>query len=231
MPAYRQTTASSSPPNDAQPRRRKYIATALAGCAALAGLFSLYAGAQGLGTQPVYEEAPTVTRPFTAADSDTYTGNKAVAPDLPPQTVAIPSLRISAPITESGVDADGALILPSSEKTTRYMGAAPIGAPKGSTVIAGHVNFPDGSPGALEPLARAAKGAPIYITDAGGTRYTYTVTSAETLIKTALPAALFDTSGPAQLVLITCGGPIENTGNGILGYTHNTVVTAVPALK
>lgn len=229
MPAHRQTADSSSPQDTAQPRARKHIGTALAGFALLAGAAALYAGAQGLGTQPVYEEAPKVARPFTATDSDTYTGDSAAGPELLPQTVAIPSLGISAPVLESGADANGALILPSSDKTTRYTAAAAIGAPAGSTVVAGHVNFPDGSPGALEPLARAEKGAPVYITDASGTRHTYTVTSAETLIKTALPAALFDTSGPAQLVLITCGGPIENTGNGILGYTHNTVVTAVPA--
>lgn len=228
MPAHR-PAASRSTRTAALLQHRNNVGTALAGFALLAGAAAIYAGTQGFGMKPAYEEAPTVARPFTAADLDTYTGGKAPGPELLPQTVAIPSLGISAPVVESGVDANGALMLPSSDKTTMYTGAAPIGAPVGSTVIAGHVNFPDGSPGALEPLAHASKGAPIYITDASGTRYTYTVTSAETHIKTDLPAALFDTSGPAQLVLITCGGPIENTGSGILGYTHNTVITATPA--
>ncbi|MDK1358712.1 class F sortase [Arthrobacter sp. zg-Y1219] len=137
---------------------------------------------------------------------------------------------MTAPVTESDIDTSGALILPTSEKTTRYTGAAAaaaLGATEGSTVIAGHVNFADGSPGALAPLAKIAKGTPVYLTDTTGTRHEYKANTAQTLTKTGLPQGLFAPVGPPQLVLITCGGPIDNTGS-ILEYTHNTVVTAAP---
>ncbi|WP_442860500.1 class F sortase [Arthrobacter sp. zg-Y820] len=81
--------------------------------------------------------------------------------------------------------------------------------------------------GALEPLAKITKGTPVYVTDATGTRHEYKANTAETLTKTGLPQELFAPAGPPQLVLITCGGPIDNTGS-ILEYTHNTVVTAAP---
>lgn len=223
MPLPEQERAAT-PPETSRVHRAKY--PVLAVLALLSGTAAIYAGSQGFGEPPAYQQAPIVTKPFDAADPNTYT-DTTPPPGMPPSTVAIPALGITASITESGIDAAGALILPTSDKATRYAGAAPLGAHEGSTVIAGHVNFADGSPGALAPLARITKGTPAYVTDATGTRHEYTVTTAETLIKTALPQELFAPHGPPQLVLITCGGPIENTDN-TLGYTHNTVVTAVP---
>lgn len=228
-----QTTDSAPPVKTKTPPRRRWIGTALAGTALITGSLAIHIGNRGITERPTYQEAPAVAQPFSAADRDTYTpaATAEPAPTMPPFTVTVPSLGVSAPVTESDADASGALILPTSDKTTRYIGAAAIGAPQGSTVVAGHVNFPDGSPGALAPIAGISKGAPVYISDSVGKQHAYTVVSAETLIKTELPTSLFATSGPPQLVLITCGGPIEDTGNGILGYTHNTVVTAVPSGK
>lgn len=215
-------------PNPATRRGQsaKYLRPALAVLALLCGTAAIYAGSQGLGEPLTYQQAPTVAKPFTAADPNTYTGTTP-PPEMPPSTIAIPSLGITAPVTESDIDTSGALILPTSEKTTRYTGAAALGAAEGSTVIAGHVNFADGSPGALAPLAKIAKGTPVYLTDTTGTRHEYKANTAETLTKTGLPQELFSPAGPPQLVLITCGGPIDNTGS-ILEYTHNTVVTAAP---
>lgn len=204
----------------------KYLRPALAVLALLCGTAAIYAGSQGLGEPMTYQQAPTVAKPFTAADPNTYAGTTP-PPEMPPSTIAIPSLGITAPVTESDIDTSGALILPTSDKTTRYTGAAALGAAEGSTVIAGHVNFADGSPGALAPLAKITKGTPVYLTDATGTRHKYEANTAETLTKTGLPQELFSPAGPPQLVLITCGGPIDNTGS-ILEYTHNTVVTATP---
>lgn len=216
-------------PTQPETQRRHRLGSVLAGIALIVGVLAVWAGSQESGERLSYQSAPVVATPFYAADPDTSTPDADLGPELPPLTISIPSLGINAPVTESGTDTEGALQLPTSDKATRYNGAAEIGARAGSTVIAGHVNFPDGSPGALAPLANVTKGSPIYITDAAGMRHIYTATTAETLVKTQLPGSLFTTTGQPQLVLITCGGPIENTGNGILGYTHNTVITATLA--
>lgn len=225
MPLPEKKTATTNPATR-RDLSAKYLRPALAVLALLGGTATIYVGSQGLGEPPSYQQAPTVAKPFAAADPNTYTGTTP-PPEMPPFTIAIPALGINAPVTESDIDTSGALILPTSDRTTRYTGAAALGAAEGSTVIAGHVNFADGSPGALAPLAKITKGTPVYVTDASGTRHEYKAHTAETLTKTGLPQELFTPAGPPQLVLITCGGPIDNTGS-ILEYTHNTVVTAAP---
>jgi LPXTG-site transpeptidase (sortase) family protein len=208
-------------------KKRARVSAVIFAVLALAGVAAIAAGIFGVGQTPTYQEAPVVAVPYSITDPDTYTGPHAVAP-LPPDTLAVPSLNITAPITESSVDAQNTLQLPSPDKAGWYKGTVPAGALNGSTVIAGHVNFRDGSPGALGDLAEISKGAPIQVTDHTGAVHTYKAVSARTLLKTALPEELFTTTGPHQLVLITCGGPIVATGNGTPGYTHNTVITATP---
>ena len=46
--------------------------------------------------------------------------------------------------------------------------------------------------------------------------------------KSALPLDIFDTAGPRQLVLVTCGGPLLRTGGGAT-YADNVLVYATPA--
>jgi hypothetical protein len=51
------------------------------------------------------------------------------------------------------------------------------------------------------------------------------VTSLQVLAKRALPAAAFNTDGPRQLVLITCGGLLDARDGS---YLDNMAVTALP---
>ena len=103
-------------------------------------------------------------------------------------------------------------------------GARP-GDRTGSVVVDGHVNYA-GVRGALSVLPLLRPGEPVSLL-MDGSRYRYTVTAARTYPKTTgLPAQLFSRTGPAQLVLITCGGPFDSgTGN----YRDNIVAYAVPS--
>lgn len=123
---------------------------------------------------------------------------------------------------------NGSMLLPESSKVAQYTEASPLTAKEGSTVIAGHVNFADGSPGALGTLHKIEKGAPVYATDANGKVHKYKVVALDVLKKEALPFTIFRTAGDRQLVVVTCGGGIE-TVNGIPVYASNLIVTAVPA--
>lgn len=172
-------------------------------------------------------EVPLPKETFKPTDKDTYTPPKEPVSVSPaPMSLSIPSVGINTTIV-SGGEKNGSMVLPESSKVAVYTAAAPLKAEKGSTVIAGHVNFADGSDGALGPLRKVTKGAPVYATDADGTIRKYKVVAMDVLSKQALPTEIFRTAGNRQLVLVTCGGDIEKV-NGVYVYTHNLVVTAEP---
>jgi hypothetical protein len=65
----------------------------------------------------------------------------------------------------------------------------------------------------------------VSIATASGGPLTYRVVGRRTYAKQALPSEVFATSGPARLVLITCGGPFNTVTHH---YRDNIVVYAVP---
>jgi hypothetical protein len=119
------------------------------------------------------------------------------------------------------------LDLPQSPATVGWWSAsAPVGATRGGTVLAGHVDSADTGVGALAALRTAAPGDRIAVTDQFGGSHAYTVSARRTYPKKALPPAVFSVRGPARLVLITCGGPFDDTTKS---YRDNIVVYALPA--
>jgi hypothetical protein len=65
----------------------------------------------------------------------------------------------------------------------------------------------------------------VEVTTTSGRTFTYRVTSVRTYPKNALPTSVYSRTGPARLVLVTCGGPFD-TASG--HYRDNIVVTALP---
>lgn len=173
-------------------------------------------GSDPKGAQELPEDAPPSPDPSTAP---------APVPVVP-STLYIPSVGISAPIVEGGADG-GEMVLPESSKVAQYTEAAPLEAEDGSTVIAGHVNFTDGSWGALGPLHQVREGDPVYVTDSEGEVRQYVVSRMSVLHKESLPYQIFRTEGERQLVVVTCGGDVEKVG-GEWVYTQNLVVYAMP---
>jgi LPXTG-site transpeptidase (sortase) family protein len=209
------------------------LATAAFCLAVCGGLFYL-ASSQG-GSSPVAvpnpdwggSSAPLPDKTFDENAEDSYKPPAAaVSVSLKPSSLSVPSLNIKAEIV-AGARENGVITLPESSKVAEYTDASPISATEGSTVIAGHVNFEDGSAGALEPLHKVTKGTPVYATDASGKVHKYKVTKLDVLEKQAIPFDVFRTTGARQLVIVTCGGEAEKV-NGVLAYTHNVVVTAEP---
>lgn len=203
--------------------RRRFLKAGIAvtGTAAVAAVTG---GILGLGTTPTYQEAPVVEKPFTAADPDTYTVTDAPAV-LGPMQFAIPSIGIQAPVVHIGlIPGSNAMDIPDPEKVGHYTLAAPIGADRGSTLIAGHVNK-GWEPGALWNLSKAQKGALVYITDSTGKQHTYKVVSARTITRQPLPADTYAVDGDPQLVVVTCAGEPGPDGK-VLNYDQNTIITA-----
>ena len=145
-----------------------------------------------------------------------------------PTEVQIPSLGVDAQVDPITIDlALGQLGVPSDIHRTGWWrdGAAP-GDAHGTVLIAGHVDSAAAGAGAFFPLPKAAPGALITVTTRSGATVRYRVTRVQRVLKANLPDTVFDSSGPARLALVTCGGPFDSqTGH----YLDNIIVWATPA--
>jgi len=102
--------------------------------------------------------------------------------------------------------------------------SALAGATAGTTVIDGQVDSAAAGPGALFHLAGTPLGASITLTSASRT-LRYTVQARRSYPKSRLPADIFNRTGPARLVIVTCGGSFDHTAGR---YNDNIVVYATP---
>ena len=144
-----------------------------------------------------------------------------------PVRLAIPALGVDAPLDPVGVRADGQLDLPGDVDRVGWYRFGPAPGAAGSAVLAGHVDDAEQGLGVLAPLREAAPGDEVQVTDAAGSVTRWRVVGRELIEKRALPVdTLFTRTGPARLVLVTCGGPfLPDAGS----YRDNVVVVAEPA--
>lgn len=194
------------------------------------GLAGAGAGVLAFTLRPAPPTAPLapVLAPFAAAGPDTYTGPTEI-PSLPHDTLSIPGVDLKVSLVDEGRDDSGYLVIPESSKAARYTGSAAVCAAKGSTLLAGHVNFPDGSLAPMASLVQVTKGMPLYVSDKSGVTCRYKIRSLESLAKTSLPPDSFATEGPPLLRVVTCdlGSPFVPIA-GHAQFANNTVATAVP---
>lgn len=173
-------------------------------------------------------EAPMPERtygPEAAVTYDGSVGTSAAAASLAgqPDRLEAPTRSISVGYSPSRA-VDGALVLPEVPGTVWYDQSAPIGAP-GASLIAGHVNCSDLSLSPFSQIAGLEKGAPVLVTDDEGEVHEYVVESLQVYEQQALPEDMLQSTGPDELVLVTCSGASISTG-GAWSYEYNLVVTA-----
>lgn len=146
---------------------------------------------------------------------------------MEPSRLYVPSIGVYTslePVQFSG----GSLTIPEQPWVVGIdKDSAPVVAPVGTTLLAGHVDI-SGTPGALARLAQAQPGAMVYVTDAQGQRSAFVTTSLQQYSKVALPRSIFEVTGTRQLAVVTCGGPVVEI-EGERHYRDNVVLTAVPA--
>jgi hypothetical protein len=174
--------------------------------------------------------ATSSSEPGTEADrAKPITQTVAVAPSevTGAGQLRLPTLQVSAPVTEVRVRSDGALEVPARPNQVGWWadGAAP-GSGRGSVVIDGHVDSARYGRGAFFRLRDLDEGDPVEIISATGERSTYAVTARRQFPKNELPwAEVFSQEGPERLVLVTCGGDFDRARRS---YTDNVVVFAEP---
>jgi sortase family protein len=144
-----------------------------------------------------------------------------------PARLLIDSVGLGAAVVPVGAHGDGQLVLPEEPRTVGWwVGSAPAGHRRGSTVLAGHVDSASGGLGALAVLRTLPVGARIVLADVFGTRHAYRVAARRSYPKATLPSAVLGGGQGPRLVLVTCGGPFDEARRS---YRDNLVVYAVPA--
>ncbi len=179
---------------------------------------------------PVPGPAPDLT-----AEPDepvaTWSTHPATVDDEPdrvqdPTALSIPRLSIKVPVVPTTVRADGQMSLPDRPTELGWYAYGPRpGDDVGSAVLGGHLDSRRYGVGPLVQLRRLERGDQVVVTSKGG-RQVFVVTDVQRIRKRALPLReLFRRTGPAELRIITCGGPYEPRAGG---YQDNVVVTAEP---
>ena len=144
-----------------------------------------------------------------------------------PARLLIGSARLRAPVVPAGDSGDGQLALPEDPGTVGWwVGSAPAGDHRGSTVLAGHVDSASAGLGALAVLRTLPVGTAVVLVDAFGTRHPYRLAARRSYPKAALPGDVLHARHIPRLVLITCGGPFDQARHS---YRDNLVIYAVPA--
>jgi hypothetical protein len=144
-----------------------------------------------------------------------------------PSQVRVATLRVDATVVPVGLDDAGSMMLPPDPAIAGWYEYGPAPASSaGATVIAAHVDSLTYGLGPFAALADAAPGTEIVVTDTAGHERTYAVASIETTEKGDVAwTAIFDRTGPARLVLVTCGGEFDYSTRH---YLSNVIVVATP---
>jgi hypothetical protein len=143
-----------------------------------------------------------------------------------PVRLAIGS-AVTAPVEPVGAGSDRELVVPERPRAVGWwVGSAPAGSARGSTLLAGHIDSASRGRGALAVLPTLPLGTRIVLTDVYGAGHPYVVTARRSYHKTTLPADVLRTGTRPRLVLVTCGGPFDEAQHS---YRDNIVVYARPA--
>jgi LPXTG-site transpeptidase (sortase) family protein len=144
-----------------------------------------------------------------------------------PARLKIPAINVNAAVQQVGKNAAGSMGTPTNFTDVAWymLGSKPGEA--GSVVIDGHVNNAKGTDGVFANLVQVKLGDYITVEDSAGHSIIYIVTETDEYNTDAAPLdTIFATTGPAQLVLITCDGDWIPSAHS---YNKRLVVVARPA--
>ena len=141
-----------------------------------------------------------------------------------PLRVAVPAVGLDLPVRPVGVAEDGQMWLPRDLGTVGWYRYGPAPGEQGSAVLAGHVDSWEYGVGPLARLRDVEVGDALVVRTARGTEL-HEVTEVDQYPKQALPAAVFERTGPPRVRLVTCGGEFDEAAGS---YRDNLVVTAEP---
>ncbi|MET7807928.1 class F sortase [Micromonospora chersina] len=203
----------------ARARARSPWSTPLAVLLVLVGVFATGAGLGRTAGPFDWADAATGSNRHSAEPA------RAREPASLPVRLAVPAIKVTAPVTPVGQARDGSIDVPpltQHHQTGWYNRGAVPGEP-GRAIIVGHVDTKSG-PAVFYRLHDLKPGDRIEVTRSDRSVVTFKVDTVEYFDKANLPAdRVYGDSGPAELRLITCGG--EWVG-GHTGYQDNVIAFA-----
>ncbi|WP_217145612.1 class F sortase [Streptomyces sp. AC627_RSS907] len=169
-------------------------------------------------------------QPVPAAASDSRVAGRdgaaghAPLPYAVPDRVTVPAIRVDAPVTPVGLDADGWVGAPPPEDPNLagwFTGAVSPGE-KGTAVVVGHVDNRQG-PAVFYGLGALEKGDDVEVHRQDGKTAVFDVYGVEVFAKDDFPGdRVYASKGGPELRVITCGGAYSRQH----GYEGNVVVFA-----
>lgn len=139
-----------------------------------------------------------------------------------PVRIAIPSLSVNAEIEEVGVDKDGNMDIPKDFNNTAWYSPGTKPGEKGSAVIDGHVDTPDGKPAVFAKISTLNAGDKIEVIDKNNLKHVFEVTKVIDYTLATIPLEeIFSSNTEASLNLITCAGKFDKNKKM---YDKRTVV-------
>lgn len=145
--------------------------------------------------------------------------------DLSPTRVVIPALKIDRQLVPLGVLGDGSLEAPRRPADPGWWQDGPPPGTGGNAVIVGHLDSTTG-PAVFYGLASLNSGDKVMVTRGDGSIARFRVRGVEQVPVTKFPAErVYRRSGPAGLVLLTCGGVYDRSAGR---YVDNVLVFASP---
>ncbi|MFC8172662.1 class F sortase [Streptomyces sp. NPDC057250] len=194
----------------------------------LVGVHLVRGGAEELRAagppQPLAAAAPGGTRADAALLAPAPAAAPGPLPASPPVRVRVPAVRVDAPVTAVGLDAEGWIEAPPPEddRSAGWFTGAVTPGERGTAVVVGHVDAP-GGPAVFYELGAVGRGSRIEVLRRDGRTAVFTVYGAEVVPKEGFPARrVYADSGRPELRLITCGGTYTEEN----GYEGNVVVSA-----
>lgn len=224
-------------------RRGTYLVAAATVALLVMGLALITIGVRGTAgpPQPASDAAapPSSSTSSTSASQSTSTRSKqkstaapdaADAPDAEavdfglvlqdsePVALDIPSIGVhSSNIVDLALAEDGTMEVPTDASAPGWFTPGPSPGQFGPSVIAGHVDSDEG-PAVFYRLGELRGGERVKVTRADGTVATFVIDRVGLFDKASFPTheVYGDTTGRAELRLITCGGTYDED-NGYLG--------------
>jgi len=177
---------------------------------------------------PAETTAPTATKPPVPDVPIQGTENVPARLAVPPVRVSVPDAGIDVGIEPVGVLENGEMELPADTSIAGWYEYGPDPSSEtGATILAAHVDSLVYGLGPFSRLRDLAAGAPVRVTSADGAVHDYAIQSIARVAKEEIVLdTVFDRTGPAHIVLMTCGGQFDyETGH----YLDNILAIAVPA--
>lgn len=135
--------------------------------------------------------------------------------------LVIPSIAVDAPVVSYGIDADGNMATPDGPSEVAWYDFTPRPGSPGNAVMAGHLNWRDGT---VAVFATLAPGDAIDFVDEAGKAVHYRVVSIEEIdALTADSDSVINWTEAESLTLITCSGEFLWTASS---YATRTIVRA-----